>query len=88
MKPSSLLCALFSLITFAVADKVCTPSFDYCADELIKSKGFTEDDLKSVLKGTEFENEDLKNILFHCKNPGIVGHPKCDNKGDSIESGG
>ncbi|KAB8276606.1 hypothetical protein BDV30DRAFT_235678 [Aspergillus minisclerotigenes] len=89
MKPSSVFFALFSLITVAVADKVCTPSFDYCSDELISKKGFTEDDLKSVLKGTDFEKEDLKNILFHCKNPGIVGSPKLCSSGckDSEQEG-
>lgn len=39
MKPSSIFFALLSLITVAVADKVCTPSFDYCSDELISKKG-------------------------------------------------
>ncbi|KAB8071829.1 hypothetical protein BDV29DRAFT_159100 [Aspergillus leporis] len=76
MKPTSVLVALFSLVSVAVADKTCTPSFDYCASELTIKKGFTENDLKTVLKGTEFEKEDLKDILFHCKNPGDVGHPK------------
>ncbi|KAE8356253.1 hypothetical protein BDV28DRAFT_127651 [Aspergillus coremiiformis] len=76
MKSSSVLFALFSVITVTVANKVCTPSFDYCASELLSSKGFTEDDLKAALNGTEFEKEDLNNILFHCKNPGDVGHPK------------
>ncbi|GAB1194138.1 hypothetical protein BDV32DRAFT_142959 [Aspergillus pseudonomiae] len=81
MKPSSVIFALFSLVTVAVADKVCTPSFDYCSAELISKKGFTEDDLKTALKGTEFETEDLNNILFHCTNPGIVGHPKLCSSG-------
>ncbi|PKY04643.1 hypothetical protein P168DRAFT_317696 [Aspergillus campestris IBT 28561] len=58
-------------------DKTCTPSFDYCADELIKSKGFTESDLKNALKNSDVEEkEDLSKTLFHCKNPGDVGHPK------------
>lgn len=39
-------------------------------------KGFSEDDLKTALKGSEHENEDFKNILFHCMNPGQVGHAK------------
>ncbi|KAE8382763.1 hypothetical protein BDV26DRAFT_288321 [Aspergillus bertholletiae] len=89
MKPSSVFLALFSLITVTVADKVCTPSFDYCAAELISKKGFTEADLKAVLNGTSFEKEDLKNILFHCKNPGIVGSPKLCSSGckDSAQEG-
>ncbi|KAF7591323.1 hypothetical protein BBP40_001699 [Aspergillus hancockii] len=92
MKPSSVLFALFSLIAVTVADKTCTPSFDYCADELISKKGFAEDDLKTALKGTEFEKEDLKNVLFHCKNPGDVGHPKVcsggckDSEGEGSKS--
>jgi len=56
---------------------------------LIKYLGFTEADLKDVLKGTDLENEPLKNVLFHCKNPGIVGHPKLCKSGckDSEQEG-
>ncbi|CAG7924798.1 unnamed protein product [Penicillium olsonii] len=81
MKLSSVLVTLTALVTTGIADKTCTPSFDYCSDVLIKDKGFTEADLKDVLKGTDFEKEDVKNILFHCKNPGIVGHPKLCSSG-------
>ncbi|KAE8149930.1 hypothetical protein BDV25DRAFT_140312 [Aspergillus avenaceus] len=89
MKPTTLLLGLFSIISLAVADKTCTPSFDYCAEDLVKSKGFSEDDLKSTLKGSEYEKEDLKNILFHCKNPGDVGHPKvCSGGCKSSETEG
>jgi hypothetical protein len=51
--------------------------------------GFTEADLKAVLKGTDLENEDVKNVLFHCTNPGIVGHPKLCSSGckDSATEG-
>ncbi|KAJ5852746.1 uncharacterized protein N7529_012131 [Penicillium soppii] len=76
MKFSSVLVTLFALATSGLAQKTCTPSFDYCSDVLIKDKGFTEDDLKDALKGSDLEKEDLKNVLFHCKNPGDVGHPK------------
>lgn len=42
--------------------------------------GFTEADLEAVLKGTDLETAELKNVLFHCKNPGDVGHAKlCPN---------
>ncbi|KAJ9204688.1 hypothetical protein DTO164E3_1863 [Paecilomyces variotii] len=73
--------ALLSLSTSTSAKKTCTPSFDYCADDLIKSNGFTESDLKAVLNGTDLATDDLKDILFHCKNPGIVGHPKLCESG-------
>ncbi|KAF9894918.1 hypothetical protein FE257_004540 [Aspergillus nanangensis] len=76
MKLSSVLLTVFAFSATGLADKTCTPSFDYCASDLTKSKGFTENDLKDALKGSGFENEDINNILFHCKNPGIVGHPK------------
>lgn len=53
-----------------------------CCTRLIEDIiGFTEDDLKEVLKGSDLENEDLKNVLFHCKNPGDVGHPKLCSSG-------
>ncbi|KAJ5469248.1 hypothetical protein N7539_008866 [Penicillium diatomitis] len=74
MRASSVLITLFGLVATGLAEKSCTPSFDYCSDYLIQSKGFTEADLKAVLKGTDLENADLKNVLFHCKNPGDVGH--------------
>ncbi|KAJ5330197.1 hypothetical protein N7452_010587 [Penicillium brevicompactum] len=48
---------------------------------LTKLSGFTEADLKDVLKGSDLENEELKNVLFHCKNPGDVGHPKLCSSG-------
>ncbi|KAF7518271.1 hypothetical protein PCG10_000509 [Penicillium crustosum] len=81
MKLSSIFLTVFALATTGLAAKTCTPSFDYCSDVLIKDKGFTEDDLKEVLKGSDLENEDLKNVLFHCKNPGDVGHPKLCSSG-------
>lgn len=37
MKPVFL--TLLALTTAVVADKTCTPSFDYCANSLIKDKG-------------------------------------------------
>ncbi|PTU18209.1 hypothetical protein P175DRAFT_0535121 [Aspergillus ochraceoroseus IBT 24754] len=88
MKFTTVLLALSSIAATSLAAKVCTPSFDYCADELVK-KGFTEADLKAVLNGTEFANDDLKNILFHCKNPGDVGHPKLCQSGcqDTAQEG-
>ncbi|KAJ5101239.1 hypothetical protein NUU61_003461 [Penicillium alfredii] len=89
MKFSTVTLAIFALATTGLAKKTCTPSFDYCAAELTKSKGFTNDDLKDVLKGTDLETEPLKNVLFHCKNPGIVGHPKLCKSGcnDSEQEG-
>ncbi|KAJ5943747.1 hypothetical protein N7516_003915 [Penicillium verrucosum] len=81
MKLSSIFLTVFALATTGLAGKTCTPSFDYCSDALIKDKGFTEDDLKDVLKGSDLEKEDLKNVLFHCKNPGDVGHPKLCSSG-------
>ncbi|PYH44377.1 uncharacterized protein BP01DRAFT_374679 [Aspergillus saccharolyticus JOP 1030-1] len=76
MKPTTfLLTTLLALTTgTTLADKTCTPSFDYCANKLLSSKGFTEADLETALQGTGLENDDLANILFHCKNPGDVGH--------------
>ncbi|PYH87163.1 hypothetical protein BO82DRAFT_349678 [Aspergillus uvarum CBS 121591] len=76
MKPTTtlLLTGLLALATGTLADKTCTPSFDYCANKLLSSKGFTENDLKTALQGTGLENDDLADILFHCKNPGDVGH--------------
>lgn len=43
--------------------------------------GFTKDDLKDFLTGSGLADNkdavnDVENIVFHCKNPGIVGHPK------------
>ncbi|CAI7668919.1 unnamed protein product [Penicillium palitans] len=81
MKLSSIFLTVFALATTSLAAKTCTPSFDYCSDVLIKDKGFTEDDLKDVLKGSDLEKEDLKKVLFHCKNPGDVGHPKLCSSG-------
>ncbi|KAI9373837.1 hypothetical protein BJX61DRAFT_541405 [Aspergillus egyptiacus] len=76
MKSTTLLTlSLPLLVSTTLADKTCTPSFDYCADELINSKGFTEADLKAALKGSDYESEDVNKILFHCTNPGVVGHP-------------
>lgn len=48
---------------------------------LTNQTGFTEADLKDVLKGSDLEKEELKNVLFHCKNPGDVGHPKLCSSG-------
>ncbi|PLB41629.1 uncharacterized protein BDW47DRAFT_122667 [Aspergillus candidus] len=83
MKPTTFLLPLLPLtlakstiFNMAAEDKTCTPSFDYCADELIKSKGFSKSDLKNALKDSDVKEEDLSKILFHCKNPGDVGHPK------------
>ena len=99
MKLSSIFLTVSALATAGLAEKTCTPSFDYCSDVLIKDKGklftvryrcvklikemlgFTEADLKDVLKGSDLENEDIKNVLFHCKNPGDVGHPKLCSSG-------
>jgi hypothetical protein len=99
MKLSSIFLTVSALATTGLAEKTCTPSFDYCSDVLIKDKGklftvkyrcvrlieeilgFTEADLKDVLKGSDLENEDIKNVLFHCKNPGDVGHPKLCSSG-------
>ncbi|KAL2811149.1 hypothetical protein BJX63DRAFT_293537 [Aspergillus granulosus] len=79
MRTAALL-TLSLLVCTGLADKVCTPSFDYCASELITSKGFTEADLNNALKGTEYENADPNSILYHCTNPGAIGHPKlCPN---------
>ena len=39
MKFSSVILAVFALVSTGLADKTCTPSFDYCSDALIKSKG-------------------------------------------------
>ncbi|KAJ5833954.1 hypothetical protein N7474_002265, partial [Penicillium riverlandense] len=41
MKLSSVLLALFTLASTGLAKTTCTPSFDYCADVLTKSKGWT-----------------------------------------------
>ncbi|KAL4821742.1 hypothetical protein BDW67DRAFT_179575 [Aspergillus spinulosporus] len=89
MKQSILLYTLTLLAGTTIAAKTCTPSFDYCADELIKSKGFTEADLKAALVGTEFENTDVNSILYHCTNPGAIGHPKFCASGcqDSVTEG-
>jgi hypothetical protein len=71
---------LLALAGAALGAKTCTPSFDYCANKLIADKGFSESDLKAVLKAEGLETSDLKNVLFHCKNPGDVGHAKvCSN---------
>ena len=39
MQFSPVLLAVFALVSTGVAKKTCTPSFDYCSDALIKSKG-------------------------------------------------
>ncbi|EKV06668.1 hypothetical protein PDIG_68640 [Penicillium digitatum PHI26] len=52
-----------------------------CARLIKEIIGFTEADLKDALKGSDLENEDLENILFHCKNPGDIGHPKLCTSG-------
>ena len=52
-----------------------------CSRLIEEITGFTEADLKDVLKGTDLEKEDVKNVLFHCKNPGDVGHPKLCKSG-------
>ncbi|CAI7616766.1 unnamed protein product [Penicillium glandicola] len=81
MKLSSIILPAFVLATAGLAAKTCTPSFDYCSDVLINDKGFTEADLKDALKGSDLEDEDVKNVLFHCTNPGDVGHPKLCTSG-------
>ncbi|OJJ50244.1 hypothetical protein ASPZODRAFT_90221 [Penicilliopsis zonata CBS 506.65] len=65
----------------AVADKTCTPSFDYCADTLLAKKGFVESDLRAALQGTGFENATFDDVLFHCTNPGQIGHAKLCSSG-------
>ncbi|KAJ5384146.1 hypothetical protein N7517_002057 [Penicillium concentricum] len=52
-----------------------------CTMLIEETIGFTEADLKDVLKGSDLEKEDVKNVLFHCKNPGDVGHPKLCTSG-------
>ncbi|KAL2814703.1 hypothetical protein BDW59DRAFT_177885 [Aspergillus cavernicola] len=88
MKSPTIL-ALSILACTGLSQKICTPSFDYCADELIKSKGFTDADLKSAIKGSEYENEKINSILYHCTNPGMVGHPKLCANGclNSVQEG-
>lgn len=56
---------------------------------LIKETGFSESDIRDVLKDTDFANEDLDNVLLHCKNPGSVGHAKLCKSGckESEEEG-
>lgn len=39
MKFSSVVLAVFALVSTGLADKTCVPSFDYCSDVLIKDKG-------------------------------------------------
>lgn len=39
MRFSAVVLAVFALATTSLADKTCTPSFDYCSDVLIKEKG-------------------------------------------------
>lgn len=39
MRFSSVVLAVFALVSTGLADKTCTPSFDYCSDILIQSKG-------------------------------------------------
>ncbi|GLA02770.1 hypothetical protein AnigIFM60653_002296 [Aspergillus niger] len=82
MKPPTILATIVTLTLagLSVADKTCTPSFDYCSDVLLNSKGFSQSDLTDALQGTGYENQNLSNILFHCTNPGQIGHAKlCDN---------
>ncbi|KAJ5633438.1 hypothetical protein N7490_009777 [Penicillium lividum] len=92
MKFSSVILAVFALVSTGLADKSCTPSFDYCADVLIKDKGFTEADLLGVINGTDVADQPLDHVLFHCMNPGIVGHAKActstckDPKGEGSHS--
>ncbi|PWY73224.1 hypothetical protein BO94DRAFT_539103 [Aspergillus sclerotioniger CBS 115572] len=77
---TTILSALLALAMTGLADKTCTPSFDYCSDVLLDSKGFSQDDLTAALQGTGYENEDVGDILFHCTNPGQIGHAKlCEN---------
>ncbi|RAK97087.1 uncharacterized protein BO80DRAFT_364645 [Aspergillus ibericus CBS 121593] len=81
MKPTTILTTLLTLTITTLADKTCTPSFDYCSDVLLDSKGFSQDDLTAALQGTGYETEDLGNILFHCTNPGQIGHAKLCESG-------
>lgn len=39
MKFSSVILTVFALVSTGLAAKSCTPSFDYCSDLLINSKG-------------------------------------------------
>ncbi|KAJ5885534.1 hypothetical protein N7495_010044 [Penicillium taxi] len=81
MKFSSVVFALFALASTGLADKTCTPSFDYCSDVLLKSKGFTEADLEAVINGTDLQDTPVQNVLYHCTNPGQIGHPKLCSSG-------
>ncbi|RJE24733.1 hypothetical protein PHISCL_02942 [Aspergillus sclerotialis] len=85
---STFLLALFALFSTTLADKHCTPSFDYCAEKLIHDQGFTEAEVKESLKGTGLEKKDLSDILLHCKNPGDVGHAKFCKDGCKVQSTG
>ncbi|RAH61077.1 fungal-specific transcription factor [Aspergillus piperis CBS 112811] len=77
MKPPTILATLLTLTLtgLSVADKTCTPSFDYCSDVLLNDKGFSQSDLTDALQGTGYENQNLTNILFHscggCKKRGL-----------------
>lgn len=42
MRSSLVLCTLLVLTCCGFADKTCMPSFDYCAEALIESKGITK----------------------------------------------
>ncbi|KAL4808419.1 hypothetical protein BDV18DRAFT_134940 [Aspergillus unguis] len=76
MRLATVLTLSFSLFTSAVFAGECTPSFDYCADELIKDKGWTEASIKEALAGSEFADADINTLLYHCTNPGAIGHFK------------
>ncbi|GLB06129.1 hypothetical protein AtubIFM57258_001426 [Aspergillus tubingensis] len=77
MKPPTILATLLTLTLtgLSVADKTCTPSFDYCSDVLLNDKGFSQSDLTDALQGTGYENQNLTKILFHscggCKKRGL-----------------
>lgn len=52
MKYTSLFLGIAALFaSTAAADKTCTPSFDYCADELMEKKGklFRSNDTQTLL---------------------------------------
>ena len=46
-----------------------------------RKTGFSESDVRDAQKDTDSANEDLDNVLLHCKNPGSVGHAKLCKSG-------
>lgn len=68
MKFSSVILAVFALVSTGLADKSCTPSFDYCSDLLIKSKG----------KFSFPWIQDFRLILYRLHGSGSEGRPEGD----------